>query len=141
MDAKPKYRTKQREILLEYLRRIPGVHITVKDACEYFEEQGTAIGQTTVYRQLERMVDEGLVNKYIIDGVGSACFEYVADEEPCDKEACFHCKCEKCGKLIHLHCEELAEIQTHLLEEHSFRMDPLRTVFYGICEECSRTAG
>ena len=136
MDAKPKYRTKQREILLEYLRRMPGVHITVKDACEYFEEQGTSIGQTTVYRQLERMVDEGIVNKYIIDGTGPACFEYIAGEEHCDKEVCFHCKCEKCGKLIHLHCEELAEIQEHLLAEHNFRMDPLRTVFYGVCEEC-----
>ena len=136
MDAKPKYRTKQRKILLEYLRRMPGVHITVKDVCEYLEGQGTPVGQTTVYRQLERMVDEGLVNKYIIDGIGPACFEYIADGEHDGAEVCFHCKCEKCGKLIHLHCDEMQEIQEHLLREHAFQMDPLRTVFYGVCVEC-----
>ncbi|MBQ8117912.1 MAG: hypothetical protein IJ147_07650 [Lachnospiraceae bacterium] len=48
MDAKPKYRTKQRELLLEYLRRMPGVHITAKDACSYLEEQGTPVGSTIV---------------------------------------------------------------------------------------------
>ncbi|MBR1854292.1 MAG: transcriptional repressor [Lachnospiraceae bacterium] len=136
MDAKPKYRTKQREILLEYLKRMTGVHITVKDACEYLEEQGTPVGQTTVYRQLERMVDEGLVNKYIIDGIAPACFEYIADEEQGEKEVCFHCKCEKCGKLIHLHCDEMQGIKEHLFKEHAFQMDPLRTVFYGVCAEC-----
>ena len=45
-------------------------------------------------------------------------------------------KCEKCGKLIHLHCDELEEIQTHILKEHRFKMDPMRTVFYGLCENC-----
>ena len=49
---------------------------------------------------------------------------------------CFHCKCEKCGKLIHLHCEELQEIQSHLLGEHGFQLDPRRTVLYGLCEGC-----
>lgn len=136
MDAKPKYRTKQRELLLEYLRRMPGVHITAKDACSYLEEQGTPVGQTTVYRQLERMVDEGLVNKYIVDGNSPACFEYAPEDTQAEAEVCFHCKCEKCGKLIHLHCEELAEVGEHLCREHGFILNPLRTVFYGVCEDC-----
>ena len=135
MYLKPKYRTKQREYLLEYLETVPGVHITVNDVCAYFEKHGSPIGQTTVYRQLERMVDEGLVNKYIIDGKCPACFEYIG-KEPHEAETCFHCKCEKCGKLIHLHCEELESIRNHLMTHHSFTLNPLRTVFYGLCETC-----
>ena len=49
---------------------------------------------------------------------------------------CYHCKCEKCGKLIHLHCEDVVKLEQHLMDSHGFRMDPCRTVFYGICEEC-----
>ena len=45
-------------------------------------------------------------------------------------------KCEKCGKLIHLHCEDVVKLEQHLMDSHGFRMDPCRTVFYGICEEC-----
>ena len=45
-------------------------------------------------------------------------------------------KCEKCGKLIHLHCEDVVKLEQHLMDSHGFRMDPCRTVFYGLCEEC-----
>lgn len=140
MGMRPKYKTKQREELLGYLERLPGVHMTAADVCDYLKDQGSTIGQSTVYRQLERLVDEGLVNKYIIDSNSPACFEYVGAQEPACS-GCFHCKCEACGKLIHLHCDELAAIQEHLYMEHRFRLDPLRTVFYGLCEECQKSQG
>ena len=33
-------------------------------------------------------------------------------------------------------CHEITELQQHLAEHHHFQIDPLRTVFYGICEAC-----
>lgn len=135
-EGRSAYKTKQRDTLLTYLKTVAGKHITVNDICLHFSDQGQRIGQTTVYRHLEKMVDEGLVNKYIIDSGTPACFEYVAPEDHCANEVCFHCKCEKCGRLIHLHCEELEVIQQHLLEDHAFALNPMRTVFYGICEDC-----
>lgn len=137
MSSRSTYKTKQREILLDYLETVPGVHITASDVCEYFKKQGSPIGQSTVYRQLERLVDEGIINKYIIDGNSPACFEYVGAEIHSGPETCFHCKCEKCGKLIHLHCEELVGMQEHLQKEHQFTLNAMRTVFYGLCEQCS----
>ncbi len=136
MEARSKYKTKQREILLSYLRNAPRGHVTAGDVCEHFRRQGKPVGQSTVYRQLESLVDEGILNKYLIDGASPACFEYVGAESHSGPDTCFHCKCEKCGKLIHLHCEELEEIRAHLLAGHSFALDPLRTVFYGLCENC-----
>ena len=62
MPSRSKYKTKQREILLEYLESVPGIHITASDVCAYFKEQGASIGQSTVYRQLERLVEEGIIN-------------------------------------------------------------------------------
>ena len=136
MNVRNQYNTRQRSRLLEYMQAVPGEHFTAKDVCDYFQACGTPIGVATVYRQLERMVEEGLVNKYIIDANSPACFEYVDRQATCGEE-CFHCKCEKCGKLIHLHCEELVQIRSHLKEEHHFTLDPLRTVFYGLCEDCA----
>ena len=85
---------------------------------------------------LESLVDEGIIKKYSIDGSSPACFEYV---EPDSREVtgvCFHCKCEKCGKLIHLYSDELKEMQSHLITDHHFKLNPVRTVFYGLCEQC-----
>ena len=123
MGTKAPYQTKQMKQILAYLQTIEGTHVTVADVC-------------SVYRNLEKMVEQRLVAKYNVDGTSSACFEYLGAEEHCHKTSCFHCKCEKCGKLIHLHCEDVVKLEQHLMDSHGFRMDPCRTVFYGICEEC-----
>ena len=136
MNVRNQYNTRQRNKLLEYMQTVPGEHFTAKDVCGYFQTCGTPIGVATVYRQLERMVEEGIVNKYIIDANSPACFEYVEPESHEDAEICFHCKCEKCGRLIHLHCDELNEMQSHLMADHRFKLNPVRTVFYGLCEQC-----
>lgn len=136
MNSRSKYKTKQREILVEYLKAVAGEHITASDVCSYFRKQGANIGQSTVYRQLENLVDEGVINKYIIDANSPACFEYTGHDVHQDGAVCFHCKCEKCGRLIHLKCEELSGIGDHLYDDHHFKLDPRRTVFYGVCENC-----
>lgn len=82
------------------------------------------------------MVEQGLVAKYTVDGTSSACFEYLGQEEQCHKHICFHCKCEKCGKVIHLECEEMTHLGKHMLDDHGFQWDFTRTVFYGVCQEC-----
>ena len=138
------YNTRQREALLTYLSNAPGRHITVADVCAHFHERGETIGTTTVYRQLERLVDEGLVSKYILDGNTPACFEYVgaqAHRRGGRGQACFHCKCERCGRLIHMQCDELEGIGAHLYEHHGFALNPMRTVFYGVCGDCRAADG
>ena len=132
------YRTKQGDILLELLKQRQGSHITVNEVCECLRAQGTPIGTATIYRHLETLVSDGLVNKYNIDNNSPACFEYIGGEN-CGDEVCFHYKCEKCGKLVHLHCEEFKELCGHLDKHHGFLLDPMRTVFYGICEECRKS--
>ena len=136
MNSRSKYKTKQREVLLGYFETVPGVHVTAGDIYEYFKAKEVPIGQSTIYRHLESLVDEGIIKKYHVDGNSPACFEYVEPESLKDTEIYFHCKCEKCGKLIHLRCDELNEVQLHLMTEHRFKLDPVRTVFYGLCERC-----
>ena len=136
MSTRLKYKTRQKEMLIDYLSSVEGEHITANDVCEFFKSQGETIGQSTIYRHLESLVDEGIINKYVIDANSPACFEYMGRESHLAGEVCFHCKCEKCGCLIHLHCDELSEIGKHLYNEHHFKLDPKRTVFYGLCENC-----
>ncbi|MCR4764156.1 MAG: transcriptional repressor [Lachnospiraceae bacterium] len=136
MKSRSKYKTRQREILVEYLKSVAGEHITASDVFNYFKEQGATIGQSTIYRQLESLVDDGIINKYIIDANSPACFEYVDHDSHKDGKVCYHCKCEKCGCLIHLKCDELSGTLDHLYAEHRFKLDPKRTVFYGVCEKC-----
>ena len=134
MAEKAPYRTRQQEQLLQYLRATPGQHHTAAQLREHFAAGQKTIGATTIYRQLEKLAAEGTVRKYALGTGDGACYEYVERRDECASH--FHCKCEKCGRLIHLHCEELQGLSEHIRESHGFRINPMRTVFYGLCDEC-----
>lgn len=136
MAQKSPYKTKQMKELLSYLKSVQGSHITVNDICAHFESEGITMGTTTVYRHLERMVQQEIVVKYVIEGTNSAYFEYIGEGTHGDTAAFYHCKCKRCGKLIHLQCHEVENLRRHVLERHDFEIDSLRTVFYGICGDC-----
>jgi len=139
LAKKAQYKTRQMTELLTFLESVQGSHVTVRDICGHFQSVGIAVGTTTIYRNLEKMVKEGMVAKYVVEGTSSACFEYIGTLEGCERSVCYHCKCEKCGKLMHLQCNEVGSLRQHLLEYHDFEMNSLRTVFYGICGECKKS--
>lgn len=131
---KAQYKTRQLLEIENFLKENVNKHVTVNDLIEFFQNQGKNVGKATVYRHLERMVNDGVVHKYMLESGDSACFEYIEGEEM--YPVCFHCKCEKCGRLIHLECTELSMLAEHLKKEHGFEVNHTRTVFYGTCSNC-----
>lgn len=130
-----KYKTKQQELLLSCFKAMQGRHFTAEDVAAYFQKQNISIGIATIYRQIEKFVAMGVVQKYFLGEQNAACFQYMGEE--CHKKVShFHLKCEKCGTLIHLECHDLEQLSSHLMAEHGFALDPFRTVFYGLCENC-----
>ncbi len=136
MASGAKYKTKQKAQILSFLESARGEHLSAKDVQKRLEDQGVQMGTATVYRQLESLVTEGLVRKYNLGPGNGACFEYIGEDQ-CEHEHCFHCMCTECGTLIHVECGHLASISGHMMEQHGFAVDPLRTVFYGKCPNCA----
>ena len=135
--VKTGYRTKQAEKILTYLQMMAGKHVTAKDILEYFSRPEDSIGIATIYRHLDKMVEQGAVKKYILDSNTAACFQFIVLEGQGSEH--FHLKCEKCGKLIHFDCVEFAKMQEHLAKKHGFAVNSLKTVLYGLCNECNNT--
>ena len=136
---KAAYKTRQQELLISYLEETCGKHFTAEDGRAHFEGKQISIGIATIYRQLEKLVAEGTLQKYFIDEHSAACFEYSGDD--CKVETPhFHLKCELCGNLFHVECEEIQELSNHLSKEHGFAINPLRTVLYGICSSCKKSS-
>lgn len=128
------YKTKQREAILTYIKEMKGEHVTVQQVVDHFRARGVQIGVTTIYRYLEKLHEEGIVRKYVLDGVSGACFEYSGEAGICHDH--FHFKCEMCGGLVHFHCHAVEEIQRHLCAEHGFQVNARKTIFYGRCQRC-----
>ncbi len=129
------YNTKQKENLLAFLIETGGKHITVQEISTYLSNEGTPMGIATIYRQLDRLVEKGMVRKYILDGKSGACYQYIGKEDGCHEH--YHLKCISCNQLIHMSCEYLSDINKHIFEHHGFTVDSSQTVFYGKCGKCS----
>ncbi|MDR3075825.1 MAG: transcriptional repressor [Synergistaceae bacterium] len=134
MNRPSAYNTKQSKAILDYIASLDGRHITTKQIVEHFENTEFSVGLTTIYRHLDKLVASGAVRKYVTDGVSGACYQYAADGGNCSGH--FHLKCECCGALTHLQCEKLDEIPKHIFDEHSFKINENKSVFYGKCAVC-----
>ena len=130
------YRTRQGQCILDYLKSAGDGHVTVHQMVRHFEGTGEGIGQTTVYRHLEKLTAEGKIRKYALHEDKSACYQYIGDGSNCREH--FHLKCENCGSLFHLDCDFLDKIERHLLHEHDFQINIFKTVFYGTCKKCKK---
>jgi Fur family ferric uptake transcriptional regulator len=134
-QKRPPYHTRQGQVILDYMRTLGGGHVTVNQLVSYFAAVGeTGISQTTIYRRLEKLLAQGTIRKYLLSDGEGACYQYVEDGPACREH--FHLKCEVCGNLIHADCDLLDTINRHLLAEHDFQINALKTVLYGTCKKC-----
>lgn len=131
---KNEYATKQRELILSFLRE-NSAHVTASDIISHLREQGISIGTATVYRTLDKFVNQGIIRKMTIDERSGACYQYI-NSSHCSEH--FHLKCVNCGKLIHLSCDFLNTLENHIYEHHSFVVSSGKTVIYGTCGDCSQ---
>jgi Fur family ferric uptake transcriptional regulator len=135
MKRPPNYNTKQSQAIIGYIASLDGGHATVADIARHFESVKSPIGLATIYRHLDRLVETGKVRKYFIGGVSSACYQHVPDDGCAEH---FHLKCDGCGATLHLRCGMLDEIPKHVYEEHSFRINTNKMIFYGKCAACQK---
>lgn len=135
MNNKKIYKTKQRDLILNYITENKTKHITVDMVVDYMKNNGEQVGQTTVYRNLNKLVEEGIVLKYQnAEGI-SACYQYAEEDEGCLNH--YHLVCVECGEMIHLQCDYLERFSTHIFNEHEFKVNKFKTVFYGLCKNCT----
>ena len=137
-DSKKNYRTRQQEALEEYFRTNPDSCVTADEIYLYFMNSGEKIGKATIYRCLDRMVENGEIKKFLSDGGEGAMYQLIDGAGGCDRH--FHLKCTCCGAVIHMDCEFMDEFERHIMEHHNFRVDNGRTIIYGLCGSCSSGA-
>lgn len=115
-----------------------GAFFTSKDIVNALADQGTKVGTATVYRNLERLEEEGIIARTSIEGTSSICYRFLPDAP---EDVYFFLKCEECGNLSPIDCGELQKLYEHVIEHHHVRINPTKTVLYGLCEACLAKRG
>ena len=134
MKRPSNYSTKQGAAILAFLADAQGKYLTAAQITGHFSAGKTVISRPTVYRQLEKLVKEGRVRKFLFDGASVTSYRYVEDGKA--GTGVYNLKCEVCDEMITLECEEIGNVSRHILTEHAFMVNGGKTVFYGKCKSC-----
>jgi Fur family ferric uptake transcriptional regulator len=134
---KNSYQTKKKQIILEFAVTQKGTHFSANDVYRYFVQNNISISIPTVYRQLEKMTEEGLMQKCRTAQSDSALYYYIEKEE--DRHEHSLMKCTGCGKTFPLQCHTADHLVEHISLAHHFFVNLDETVFYGQCEVCKRS--
>ena len=123
------YSTRQKDLIINVIKT-KDKEFTIKDI--YNELDG--VGLTTVYRLVDKLVEDGLIKKNISND-NTVTYSYL---EKCDHDNHFYLKCEKCKKLEHVDCDCIEELYNHINKNHQFKLNKENIVINGTCSRCEK---
>lgn len=136
--AESTYNTRQKKLVYDFLFKNSGSQFTCDEITLSLLQEGTPVGKTTVYRQLEKLITEGKIKKLNPHKGKSFVYQFLDENLECNTH--MHLRCVKCGKYVHLSCEFMQSVSSHIYEHHSFVVDNEKTEILGICKACTSVA-
>ncbi len=121
--------TKQRKALLEVVQR-GNTHPTADDVYRLVKKRLPRISLGTVYRNLDLLVAQGLMQKL---EMGGAQRRFDAKHE-----RHYHVRCVRCGRVDDLSMKPLAEVERAARRLTNFEITGHQLEFSGVCRECRR---
>ncbi len=127
------YQTQQKKLLLDFLKEHSGTPLSIEEIAAGLTGDG-APGKSTVYRLVNRLVEEGSVRRFAKGN--SRHFVYqLLDCHGCKEH--MHCRCVSCGKLFHMNHQLSRDMET-LLAANGFSLDTGKTTLLGTCQGCKQ---
>lgn len=130
MSSKPIQRySKQRECILKVLESTV-THPNANWIYNNVREEIPNVSLGTVYRNLSRLCDEGMILK--ID-IGDGVERYDACIKPH-----YHLSCKRCGRVCDISAEYDSSVDKMAESENHCSIDYHSLIFWGTCPECTK---
>lgn len=123
--------TPQRLMMLEVLASA-GAHISAEEIHSAVAARYPYVNLSTVYRTLDMLSAEGIVRPAHLGG-GKRLYEMASEADPHH-----HLVCRSCGRIQHIAARHLHPVETHLLDEHDFRVEETHLTSFGTCRQCPK---
>ena len=105
-------------------------HLSAEAIVERVQTRMPGLHVATVYRNLETLVDEGLVRRTNL-GRDRAYYE------PAREHRHHHIVCEQCGTVSHLHDDVLGGLPAGIEAASGFALGDAEVTFFGTCPACA----
>ncbi|MBQ4232689.1 MAG: transcriptional repressor [Lachnospiraceae bacterium] len=131
---KNEYKTKTRQLILDFLNEHTESCFTAADIYKNINESDGSINRATVYRNLDRLCQQGILLKFKDNDSDASLFRYSGDHEHCDSH--MHAQCSDCGKLFHIEGEFARKFEEEVKTAYGIDVDPKKTIIVGKCDDC-----
>ncbi|MDP5183710.1 Fur family transcriptional regulator [Blastococcus sp. BMG 814] len=130
-DTAPPVRrqTRQRTAVLELLDELDGFR-SAQDLHALLRERGDSVGLATVYRALQALVDDGLVD-VLRSGEGEAAYRR------CSPVHHHHLVCRSCGRTVEVADPPVERWAARIAAEHGFADVQHELEVFGTCGSCA----
>lgn len=128
------YQTRCRTSILEYCESHEESRFSASDINEYLMKKGDVVNLATIYRNLEKMTENGNLIKYKSASDDRCLYQYVKPESDCGHH--LHMQCRKCSKIIHMECDFMKQFSGNIEEKYGFSIECNNSLISGVCGEC-----
>lgn len=119
--------TKQRQEILDLIQASSG-HMTADEIHSKLRDQKVTIGIATVYRSLNVLYDESLINRVRHPELG-----YIYDKNTNDH---YHFRCVQCNRIDDVSIEYQDKLHKIVEEDLDCKVESHNINFEGICKKC-----
>lgn len=130
LEARNRHATNQRRVVLQALMDQRS-YVTARELYAVLRQAHPTIGQATVYRTLELLVEAGAASRFPQENNES---KYIY----CPPRHHHHLVCTRCGLVEDLDGCLLPGIGATLEKRTRFQINEHALTFYGFCQECKR---
>ena len=129
-----KYKTKASKLIKQYTDQHYDQSFTAHHLYEYIVEQGQAVNLSTIYRNLDQFVDEGILTKFKTGH--NDVFMYRVNQDVFHCHEHLHLQCCKCGKIIHVESGLMKKLVNTLENDYHFYLECDASTISGLRKEC-----
>ena len=125
--------TKQKELIIEILNH-HRTHPTIEDIYQYAKEKDPSIGKATIYRNINRLVEEGNIIK--LPNSNNESYHYDINISPHN-----HLLCKNCGKIydIYYYDNNYNDIIKNITTQNPINIEKITILLEGLCEKCYKS--
>ncbi|MDO4179443.1 MAG: transcriptional repressor [Phascolarctobacterium sp.] len=127
-----KRNTIQRQLVIAAVRFLAN-HPTAEEVYDRITQEYPDISKGTVYRNLNSLVESGLLGKISVPS-GADRFDHILARH-------YHIKCTRCGKFMNVeNFEYIPDLEDKVAALTGYKMDHHDIVFSGVCPDCQNIA-
>ncbi|NLL91385.1 MAG: transcriptional repressor [Ruminococcaceae bacterium] len=123
--------TKQRRLLMDFFENHPDRLFSAGEIADNLTRENISI--SAVYRNLNALLEKGLIDCVTKDGVREKYYRFLISEE-C--RSSIHLTCTRCNRSFHLDADKTDSIVKSALKNSGFSIDTSKSVLYGRCGKC-----